>query len=167
MMWWFYLIQADNGWTDLAIFCSMSQNTEATGSVLPWGFQLLKPIQGPGYHIHSILGYSLWLISSKQKLHWDGQQRVLWMEGITRSAHQRLILSLRHSQSPEMSEEDDHEGNVVRIVKLASSRNRNRGSLMLLGQVTTLSWFALNNLQNRPVFFQKILRLGEMERPDR
>ena len=49
--------QADSGRTDSAIFRSMSLNNEATGRILPWGFQLLKPIQGHGYHI--ILGHCL------------------------------------------------------------------------------------------------------------
>lgn len=60
------------------------------------------------------------------------------MEGIMLSTHQWALSSLRHPQ-PEMNEDADQGNEVLKIIKLASSWSRNRGSLMLLGQVTTLS----------------------------
>lgn len=145
MIWWFCLEQADHGRTDPVIFHSNIWEHWGYWWCSSPKFSALKPIQGHGYHICSILGHSLWLTSYKQKLHWHGkeQQRMMRMEGIMLSTHQWALSSLRHPQ-PEMNEDADQGNEVLKIIKLASSWSRNRGSLMLLGQVTTLSWFVLN-----------------------
>lgn len=89
------------------------------------GFSAFKSIQAHSYLIHSILSHSLWVTSSKQKLNWSGeeQQSMVGMGGIMLFTHQWSLLSLRPPSKED--EDDDHRGEIGRIMKMASSHRRN------------------------------------------